>query len=270
MLRGERIGAPDRSTVRGALAVWLDPLMRSYAQILFNRSHVVGLLLLLATAVSPPVAAAGLASVLLATLVARALNLSADLIDSGLFGYNALLIGLGGSYLFEPGPAALLLVTTAVIASVFITAAFHSALGNTFNLPALTLPFVFVFYLQLAAAAVLGVEFTAVAADPLAAWLELPGPVTTFLQSLGALFFLPRVDAGAVVLLALVVYSRVAVLLALLGFSLAHLMGIQLVEMPQALLPVVLGYNFILTAVALGGSGSCPAPRRSSSRRPGC
>ncbi len=255
----ELAGASDRSTVGGALAAWVEPVLRSYAQILFGRSLVVGLMLLLATVVSPQQAAAGVGSILLATMVARALNLSQDLIESGLFGYNALLVGLGGSYLFAPGPQALLLVTVAVVASVFVTAAIHSALGITFNLPALTLPFLFVFYLQLTAASSLGIGFNAQLADPVAAWLDLPALLVTFLQSLGALFFLPRVDAGALVLLALLVYSRVGVLLALLGFALSHLMGIQLVEMPQSLLPVVLGYNFILTALALGGVWFVPS-----------
>ena len=109
------------------------------------------------------------------------------------------------------------------------------------------------FYLLLAAAPALGVAFAPLSADPLAARVALPDPLATFLQSLGAIFFLPRIDAGAVVLLALVVYSRIGVLLAVVGFAVAQLLGIHLVEMPLALLPVVLGYNFILTAVALGG-----------------
>ena len=61
------------------------------------------------------------------------------------------------------------------------------------------------------------------------------------------------------VLLALVVFSRIGVLLALLGFALAHLMGIQLRGDARGLLPLVLGYNFILTAMALGGVWFVPS-----------
>ncbi len=236
-----------------------DAVLRSYSQILFCRSHAVGLLLMLAGVVAPGLALAGLASVLLATGMARLLNLSEDQVRSGLFGYNALLVGLGGTALLPPGPAALLLTALAVVASVFVTAALHSALGSTFNLPVLTVPFLLVFPLLMAAATTLGMTVGKLGSDPVAAYLGLPGPVNLFLQSLGAVFFLPRVDAGLLVLAALVVYSRVGVVLAVLGFSISQLLGMTLAGQPSELLPVVLGYNFILTAVALGGVWFVPS-----------
>ncbi|MBW2731540.1 MAG: urea transporter [Deltaproteobacteria bacterium] len=248
----------EMSAKPAVLSLFFDALLRGYAQILFNRSLLVGGLLLLATMVSPRIGISGLLSILLATATAKLLELSDDLIESGLFSYNALLVGLGGSYLFEPGGRALLLLVVAVVASVFVTAALHSALGLTFNLPALTLPFLFVFYLLMAAAPALGVAFAPASAEVWA--LGLPRPLVVFLQSLGALFFLPRIDVGALVLLALLVYSRIALLLAILGFAIAQAMGIPLVEMPQSLMPVVLGYNFILTAIALGGVWFVPSP----------
>ena len=180
-----------------------DAVLRSYSQILFCRSHAVGLLLMLAGVVAPGLALAGLASVLLATGMARLLNLSEDQVRSGLFGYNALLVGLGGTALLPPGPAALLLTALAVVASVFVTAALHSALGSTFNLPVLTVPFLLVFPLLMAAATTLGMTVGKLGSDPVAAYLGLPGPVNLFLQSLGAVFFLPRVDVGLLVALGL-------------------------------------------------------------------
>ena len=236
-----------------------DAVLRSYSQILFCRSHVVGLLLLLAGTVAPDLALAGLASVLLATGMARLLNLSEDQVRSGLFGYNALLVGLGGTALLPPGPAALLLTALAVVASVFVTAALHSALGSTFNLPVLTLPFLLVFPLLMASATTLEMTVGKLAADPVAAYLGLPAPVNLFLQSLGAVFFLPRVDAGLLVLAALLAYSRVGVVLAIMGFGISQLLGLTLTGQSSELLPVVLGYNFVLTAVALGGVWFVPS-----------
>ena len=254
-----RADRPEQ-TVQPRWTYLRDAVLRSYSQILFCRSHAVGLLLLLAGVVAPRMALAGLASVLLATGVARLLHLCEDNVRSGLLGYNALLVGLGGTALLPPGPAALLLTALAVVASVFVTAALHSALGSTFNLPVLTLPFLLVFPLLMAAASTLGLPVGKLAEDPLAAHLALPGSVTLFFQSLGAVFFLPRVDAGLLVLVALVVYSRVGVVLAILGFVMAQLVsGLGFAGQPSEMLPVVLGYNFVLTAVALGGVWFVPS-----------
>ena len=236
-----------------------DAVLRSYSQIFFCRSLLVGLLLLAAGVVSPRLLLAGLASVLLATGLARLLNLSEDLVRSGLFGYNALLVGLGGAALLPVGPGALLLTALAVLASVFVTAALHSALGSTFNLPVLTLPFLLVFPLLMAAATTVGLPVARLAADPVAPFLGLPAPLNLFLQSLGAVFFLPRVDAGLLVLLALVAYSRVGVVLAMMGFGISQLLGMTLAGPATETLPVVLGYNFMLTAVALGGVWFVPS-----------
>ena len=253
-----RADRPEQ-TVQPRWTYLRDAVLRSYSQILFCRSHTVGLLLMLAGVVMPRMALAGLASVLLATAVARLLHMCEDNVRSGLLGYNALLVGLGGTALLPPGPATLLLIALAVVASVFVTAALHSALGSTFNLPVLTLPFLLVFPLLMAAASTLGLAVGKLAADPVAAHLALPGPLTLFFQSLGAVFFLPRVDAGLLVLAALVVYSRVGVVLAIFGFAMAQLLGLGLSGQPSEMLPVVLGYNFVLTAVALGGVWFVPS-----------
>jgi len=237
----------------------VDALLRGYSQVLFGRSHGVGALLLLATLAAPRVGLAGVVSVLVASLVARALSLSEDLVRSGLFGYNALLVGLGLASAYQPGPRPWLMLLLAVSASVLVTAAIHSALGAAFNLPALTLPFLFVYTLLIAAGPGLGLVPASAPVDPWAAHLALPDAMALFLRSLGAIFFLPRVDTGAMVLLALLVHSRVATLLAVLGFAVSQVMGVNLTELGGPGLPMVLGYNFILTSVALGGVWFVPS-----------
>ena len=244
---------------QGPLALLTDAVLRSYSQVLFCRSHVVGLLLLLATATSPRLLVSGALAVLLATATARLLSLSEDQIRAGLFGYNALLVALGATALLPGTAAAAGLTALAVVASVFVTAALNSALGSTFNLPVLTWPFLVIFPLTLAAANSMGLAVGTLPADPVAATLSLPAPLTLLLQSLGAVFFVPRVDAGLLVLLALASYSRIAVLLAVMGFGMAQVMGLSLVTPQTGLLPVVLGYNFIMLAVALGGVWFVPS-----------
>lgn len=242
--------------------LWLDAISNSYAQILFSRSRLVGLMLMAATALAGWTALWGLGAVLLAVATARVFRFNADLTRIGLHSYSSLLVGLGGGVLFDPTADAFALTAVAAVACVFVTAAVHSALGLGFNLPALTFPFLMVFYLALGAARVVDVPLSwlHVGDDGLAALLTwLPGWIQTYLQSLGALFFLPRADVGLAVLLALAVHSRISLLLSWLGFALAALVLSRAVIIGDGTLPFVLGYNFILTAIALGGIWFVPS-----------
>lgn len=233
-------------------------LLRSYAQILLSRSRLVGALLLLATAVSPRLLLFGAGSVLVGLAVARILRLSETLAEDGLLTYSALLVGVAGAALLPPTTTSAGLVVAAAAASVLVTAALHSLLFGVTWLPALTLPFLAVVWLLLGGAPALGLPLVPLGADP---WhLALPEPVTFYLRSLGALFFLPRIDAGLLVLLALLVFSRIGTVLSVLGFAVAWVVVGTLPGLAPEQTQILFGYNFVLTAVALGGVWFVPSP----------
>jgi urea transporter len=220
----------------------------------------VAAFLLAATAVAPRLVVAGLLAVALATLSAHLLKLSPDLIADGLFGYNALLVGVGGAALLVPGGKAFALLAAAVLLSVFATAALHSFLGVHFGLPALTLPFLLVFYSVLAAAPALGVGLSPIFAsvtDP-SAVLSLPGSLDGFLRTLGALFFVPRPEAGALVAVGLIIYSRIGFMYALLGYGLGWLVLSQ-TALVDPVMAVTVGFNSALVALALGAVWFVPS-----------
>lgn len=250
--------ADEPSTV-GPVRMAGDAVLRSYAQILFSRSRLVGAVLVAATLLIPHVGLYGIVAVVAAFGVTRLFGLSDSLTQTGLFGYNALLVGLGAGVLFGATLDALALTAIGIFAAVFMTAALYSALGYYFELPPLTLPFLFVFYLVLGAARVLDVPLSPMLPESSALLQGLPHAVELYLQSLGALFFLPRAEVGIVVLLALLVHSRIAVLLSLFGFAIAALVESRLLMVIDGSLPMVLGYNFVLIAIALGGVWFVPS-----------
>lgn len=248
----------------GAAILARDTILRSYAQILFSRSRIVGGLLIVGTFLVPRAGLYGLVAVVGAFLVTRVFGLSDSLTRTGLFGYNALLVGLGCGVLFGSTVDALVLGAVGIVTAVFMTAALYSALGHHFDLPPLTLPFLFVFYLVLGSARVLGVPLSPLLpeASLISGLLpeQLPHLVEVYLQSLGALFFLPRADVGLAVLVALLVSSRIGVMLSLYGFAVAALVESRLAFVIDGSLPLVLGYNFVLIAIALGGVWFVPSP----------
>lgn len=246
--------------MRAAAHFVFDAVLRAYAQVLFSRGPAVGLLLVGATLFAPARAAVGLLAVLVATATARLLGLSRDLTRDGLFGYNALLIGLAGAALYEPGATTTTLLLAAAATSVLVTAAVHSALGATFGLPALTVPFLLVTWGLTGAAPALGIApRTAVFLAPL--WSDgLPAVLDGYLQAMGAVFLDPRATTGLVVVAALLLHSRVAWLLSVVGYAAGLAVVAQLTDAATPTLSLLLGFNALLVAVALGGVWFVPSP----------
>jgi murein DD-endopeptidase MepM/ murein hydrolase activator NlpD/urea transporter len=228
--------------------------LSAYAQVLFADHKGVGALLFLASALSPTSGLHGLAAVLLGHALVRLLRLSQEAAAHGRYGYNPLLVGLAVGTYFEPGAGTAALLLLSVVAVVFLEAALESALGAVFYLPLLSLPFVLVTWLSLAAAPYVGI--LARAAPELIpphgpAWL--PDAADLYLRSLGAVFFSPSVAAGALVLAALVLHSRIAVLLTALGFGVAHGLSTFVFTFASDGALLVLNANAMLAALALGG-----------------
>jgi len=246
---------------RSGVASLADAALSSYSEILFTRSRAVGVLLLAATLVAPRSGLLGLAAVLLSMAVVRLAGFSSFLAERGMYGYNPLLAGLAVGAFVEPLPAALLVLPVVVVAVVFLQTALESGLGCTFNLPVLSLPFVLVTWLLLAVLPFLrdAVPATAAAAEH-AVWL--PAAVDDYLRALGAIFFAPEALAGALVAAALLIYSRIAFLLSLLGFAIAWVLLDTTLAFESTMPPLAVSYNAILVAIALGGVWF--VPQRSS------
>ncbi len=239
-------GARDRAAA-AALS-----LLRAYAHVLFSRSPLVGVLVLCATAMVPRAFVAGAAAVIAAATTARVLGLDPDAIRAGDYGYGALLVGLGLAQTFAGGASIAALILFAAAASVVVTAAMRAWLGPA-ALPVLSLPFLAVFHLALGAASAAGAAPLAHTPDPSPLAPFVPGAVALFARSLGGLFFLPRLDAGLLVLAALVLHSRIAASLAASAFAAVVLLAARAPALPAGASIEGLGYNAMLTAVALGG-----------------
>lgn len=234
----------------------LDAVRLTYAQLVFSRDRSVGALLLLATALAPSRGLTGLLSVLLALATARALALAPELIDGGQLSYNALMLGLAVAAHAPPSPASVALLAAAVVASVGVSVALHGLLGVGHGLPSLTLPFLAVYYALLGALP--PAHAVAWSTPDLLASLSPTGVPGAFLRSLGALLCVPRADAGAVVLAALLVHSRIAGALCVTAFSCCFTLAARHLG-ADAPLALTAGLNGMLVAVALGAVWFIPS-----------
>lgn len=250
--------------------VFKEGSVHSYSMIFFSINPWFGWLVLLLTMMDPITGLCGLLAVLLVNGLALLLGLNQDIIQRGEFGFNALLVGLGLGAFYELNLVLFLLLVFAVVITLFLTVIVMGILMK-YELPFLSIPFVLALWIVLLAS----YNFEALGVSQRGLYLlnelyavgdnyfvqtyqflnELPIPVSikTFFRSLGAILFQFNMISGFILALALFFYSRISFTLALLGFFSAfyfyQFIGADLTQLNYN----IVGFNFILSAIAIGG-----------------
>ncbi|MDB4583897.1 urea transporter [Draconibacterium sp.] len=248
----------------------LSSVLNSYSQVFFSSSKLLAVFLILISFFDYGAGMGGLVAVIIANLLAWFLGYNKYLLSSGLYGFNALLVGLGVGLFYEPSMQLFLLVAISAIITFFLTIVFQGVLGK-YGLPFLSIPFLFGIWIV----ALAGVNLTALNISERGIFVynelyALGGQTfvdfydflennikSSFLRiyfhSLGAIFFQAHLLAGIVISLGLLIYSRITFVLSFLGFSVAFLfyniVGIEF----DSLGYTFIGFNYILTAIAIGG-----------------
>lgn len=234
-----------------ALQAWLT----AYAQIYFSRNRLSGLCFMVATFVVPEHGVIGLLGLISAEFWAWACGSPSQYRRDGYYGFNGLLTGLalGLYYHFSPSLIGLLLIAS--LLTVVIATAVRTFTERYFGIPALSLTFIWVTWISLLAARrFVDVEIM-LESTLVSTWGTgiLPAMVERFLRSLAAAFFQVNLISGILVFVGLICFSRWAAILAAIGFSsgfmIYTLLGGGVADLDQQLL----GFNFILSAVAVGG-----------------
>lgn len=235
-------------------------VLRAYAGCLFSDSLWVGALVFGLTALHPFACLLGLLAIGSAVATAYGLGLVSENDVPSVYTYNALFVGLGASFVFGEPQASASFALLGGAACALLTASVR-AFTLRAGLPSLSLPFVIVFACALGVGRALGLSWAApeaISSNPYAVWL--PQHVHWFFEALGAIVFQPRVEVGALVLLALLLNSWHAALLATLGYAVAMLAGFELLQLPPALL-VQAALNAVFTALGLGMGWYAPSLR---------
>lgn len=214
-------------------------------------------------------AVAAILAVIVATLTAQWLRVDSDELESGLYGYNATLVGLTLATFLAPGPLLWFYVVFGAIVSVIATLATFNVL-KPWGLPALTFPFVLVAWLMLLATygfaglsgaslpsgAVVG-AYQTYHVDP----LDIFGFIQGVLKSISQVFLKADGVAAVLLLAGLVVSSPAAAVFAIGGaiiaVATAHLLGAE----SQLITGGLLGFSPVLTAITLGTVFYKPSPR---------
>lgn len=175
------------------------------------RSIIVGVMLFLVSMLNLDVGMAGLLSLATAYCFAKFINCNKTFLSSGVYTYNALLVGLSIGYMFHFSPLTALLIISTSILTLIISLALNTWLGYHFGLPILSIPFVIVSSIIYLAS----IQYGNLLVNNLYAhhfssfMFSLPNWIEGYFIALGAIFFSPYVLAGLLIAIGLACYSRI-------------------------------------------------------------
>jgi len=240
----------------------IDALLMSYARIFFAEHKILGAFVFSATLTVPFIGMSALACGLLSSLCALLIGMDRNSVSKGVYGLNGILVGAGLGYYFAPSPAMALLLVLAALFLTAVTVLLNSLLYQLAALPAMSMPFNLITWLLVGASGSLNslehhrnhLHIVVMPNNLLPHWLE------TFLSALGAVLYIPDQFVGLIVALGLMVWSRIALLLLLVGFATSSIIMQQLGIDFSAVAGNALIFNHMFAALAIGGIFTVPGP----------
>ncbi len=257
----------NKLDLNNLLKLYGEGLLNSYSQIFFSNNKVFAVSLLLISFFDIGAGFSGVLSILISQITASLFNFNKEFIRDGSYTYNTLMVGIamGMFYDFSGSFFVLLLITS--ILTLFITIWFSTSLAKK-GLPFLSLPFLFGIWII-----ILGVpNFTSLMLHQketlsLAQWfpnlfsgvsnfvstLPFSDGLHLYFRSLGAIFFQFNDLAGIIIAIGILYYSRIAFGLSAFGFIIGYGFYYFFEGDFSQLIYSYIGFNFILTSIALGG-----------------
>lgn len=252
-----------------------EGILHSYAQVFFSNNKVFAYLLLIVSFFDFGGGLGSILAVLIAQLAAVFLHSGHQQIRDGSITYNSLMVGTAIGFTYEWNLSIMVLILVASLFTFLLTVWFRSILGNKY-LPFLSIPFllgVWVVFkgagnfslLQLAPKDGLSLftyfpELLNQTKEYIAT-LTFANYLHLLFRSIGAIFFQYNDLAGIIILIGLFWQSRIATLLTIYSFTVGYLFYWGLAADFSNLVYTYIGFNFILTGIALGGFFVVPSKR---------
>lgn len=245
-------------------------ILNSYGQVFFSKNIFFSVVLIVVSFFDVYAGIAGVLAVLFSNLTAFFIGLNKEKIKVGAYGFNSLLVGLGIGIYYRPGFEFYIILLFISILTLFVSVGLEGVLSK-YGLPYLSLPFLIGIWVVIIASkgysaldisergiyslndmyAIGGMTMV-----KLYEWfnqLALPESIRIYFKSLSAILFQYHLFAGILIAIGLIAYSRIAFLLSLIGFYSAYyfyqFIGADLSELSYS----YIGFNYILTGIAIGG-----------------
>lgn len=249
---------------------FITSILNSYSQIFFSNNWKFSILLMVVTFFDPVAGLSGLLSVIFSNCAAYLIGFNRFNIRSGYYGFNSLLVGLGLGIYFQLNFEFLLVLLFASALTLFITVMMEGVIGK-YGLPFLSVPFLIgIWLLTLATRQFTSLHISersiymlnemykigGLKAVKVFLWfgdITIPESLIIYFRSIGAIFFQNYLLAGVLIAIGLLLYSRIAFTLSLISFYSAFIFYTFIGANINDLSYYYIGYNFILTSIAIGG-----------------
>ncbi len=248
----------------------LPATLNSYSAVFFFNNKVLSTLILLVSFFNFYAGLSGLIAVLFTVLLANSMGLDKIQLKSGVYTFNALLTGIGMGTFFEPGYVFFSLLLLAALLSLILSVTMSGWLGKS-GLPFLSMPFVFSFWFILLPASQfenLGLtqrniywmnEMYAIGGSTMLNFfqtidqLPINKMVDIYLRSMSSIFFQNNLITGFLVTITILLSSRIAFSLSIVGFLSAYLFAQFSGSEAASITYYNIGANYIMVAIAVGG-----------------
>ncbi|MBY0426115.1 MAG: urea transporter, partial [Cytophagales bacterium] len=256
---------------------WLG-IRSCYTQVFFSNNKWFALVLFISTFTDVYAGFCGLTAIILTHCIAIWLGLNVTSIRNGTYGYNSLMVGLvlGVNFKFN------LIFLLILFLSSLLCLLFSSWLGillDKYKVPFLSMPFLLTIWILLLATRnyqnlelsergvfrindwyLLGGDYFILVNE----WLmnlKLPLFLEVYLNSLGAIIFQSNLIAGVLIAIGLLLFSRIAFSLSLLGYTTGFIFYQFVDGSFNELIYSYIGFNFILLAIGIGGFFLIPSAK---------
>ena len=264
--------------MKSRLNTYHEAIVNSYGQVFFSNHKWFGYLLLLASFLNPFIGFSGLLAGIIAVVIADWMGFNKEVLKSGLYTFNSIMVGfiVGAFFKFNVPFFGILLLGSifTMLMSVWL-AGFFAA----YRIPFLSLPFILgVWTVLLGAGGFRAFELSergiftinelySFWGEDLGAFIyssmqiKFPLLIDVYLKSLGAIFFQYNLLVGGIIAVGLFLYSRIAFSLSVLGFLTGYYFCDVLQGNMTELEYSYIGFNYILSSIALGGFFLIPSWR---------
>ncbi len=234
---------------------FFESILYSYSQIFFCNRRWFGIVALLSTFIIPTAGALALGGVIFSNMIALSLKFDKEKIRSGFYGFNGILFGAAISFYFQITPFIIMLMILFIVLTFFLAAVMENYLAIAFNLPGLSLPFIFSLYIFL----IFITNYDDISVKQMLfkdtnVLNFLPAAIITYFKSFSLILFQSSVLSGIVLSIALLFFSRVMFVNSIIAFAANYFLVHIIFKSPSDIVLILTSFNSILAAIALGGS----------------
>ncbi|MBD8347585.1 urea transporter [Dysgonomonas sp. HGC4] len=227
-----------------------DPYLKGVGQIMLQNNALTGLLFLIGIVInSPLMALAAVVAVVVGTMTAKLLKFNEDNINSGLYGFNATLVGVALIVFFEP--------TIVIWAAIIILSAISTLIMNFCiekKVPVFTFPFIVLVWISLYVFHSL-TPVPASSPDYLVDIIDYtPFSLMDYGLGFGDVIFQGSLISGIIFFIAVYVSSPTSALYGLFGALFGVLIAILLKDRIEDVKLGMFSFNPVLCAIAFAGT----------------